>query len=190
MGQLLSEGLIVRGRGRGTFVAPPHASRDLGRAFEFDLLPANHRVEFRLLSRAKVPAPPEVSAALRLGVGEKVERITRLRLADGELFAFEDRFLPLTYSRKITHSMLTKEAGVVFARRLIEGANGRVQFRVQAMMADAKIARLLKMKKGAPLLSSEHTYLAPDGTPVLHGTVLFRGDRYDFRFQAPVHGRD
>lgn len=189
MGQLLSEGLIVRGRGRGTFVAPPHASRDLGRAFEFDLLPANHRVEFRLVSRSRIVAPPDVSAALGLNIGEKVERITRLRLADGELFAFEDRVLPLVYARKITNSMLTKEAGIVFARRLIEGANGRVQFRVQAMMADARIARLLKMEKGAPLLSSEHTYLAPDGTPVLHGTVLFRGDRYDFRFQAPVHGR-
>jgi GntR family transcriptional regulator len=29
MGQLLSEGLIVRGRGRGTFVAPPHGFRSL-----------------------------------------------------------------------------------------------------------------------------------------------------------------
>ena len=189
MGQLLSEGLIVRGRGRGTFVAPPHATRDLGRAFEFDLLPANHRVEFRLVSRTRMASPPEVSTALALPVGEEVERVTRLRLSGGELFAFEERFLPLRYARRVTDAMLRNEAGVVFARHLIEGANGVVRFRVQAMAADAKISRLLKMKKGAPMLASEHTYLAPEGTPVLHGTVLFRGDRYDFRFQAPVHGR-
>jgi GntR family transcriptional regulator len=188
MGQLLSEGLIVRGRGRGTFVAPPHATRDLGRAFEFDLLPANHRVEFQLLSRTRMAAPPEVCSALALPVGEEVERVTRLRLTEGELFAFEERYLPLQYARRITDAMFRKEAGVVFARHLIEGVNGVVRFRVQAMAADAKISRLLKMKKGAPMLASEHTYSAPDGTPVLHGTVLFRGDRYDFRFQAPVHG--
>jgi len=188
MGQLLSEGLIVRGRGRGTFVAPPHASRDLGRAFEFDLLQANHQVEFRLASRERVAAPADVAAALGLPVGEMVECVTRLRLSEGELFAFEERYLPLRYAKRITDSMLETEAGVVFARHLIEDPNGRVQFRVQAMAADAKVAKLLKMKKGAPMLVSEHTYFAPDGTPVLHGKVLFRGDRYDFRFQAPLHG--
>lgn len=189
MGQLLSEGLIVRGRGRGTFIAPPHATRDLGRAFEFDLLPANHAVEFRLLGRDLLAGSPEVCAALRLPPDEIVQRVTRLRLSEGELFAFEERYLPLLYARKITDGMLEHEAGVEFARHLIEGANGRVVFRVRAMSADSKIARLLKMKKGAPLLSSEHTYFLPDDTPVLHGAVLFRGDRYDFRFQAPVHGR-
>lgn len=188
MGQLLSEGLIVRGRGRGTFVAPPHATRDLGRAFEFDILPANHQVEFRLVSRSRVVGSPEVCAALGLPAGDEVERVTRLRLSEGELFAFEERYLPLRYARRLTDAMLANEVGVVFARHLIEGVNGSVKFRVQAMAADAKVAKLLNMKRGAPLLASEHTYLAPDGTPVLHGTVLFRGDRYDFRFQAPVHG--
>lgn len=188
MGQLLSEGLIERGRGKGTFVAAPRTSRDLGRAFEFDLLPANHTVEFRLLTRERIAAPPAVAAALNLPPDEEVEHVTRLRLAGGALFAFEDRFMPLNYARKMSDAVLKREAGVVFARRLIKGANGRVVFRVRAMSADAKIARLLKMKKNEPLLSSEHTYFAPDNTPVLHGTVLFRGDRYDFSFQAPVHG--
>jgi GntR family transcriptional regulator len=188
MSQLLSEGLIVRGRGRGTFVAPPHASRDLGRAFEFDVLPANHRIEFRLVARERVVPRPEIVELFKLRPGEQIERITRLRLVDDEVFGFEERFLPLRYAAKITDAILKREAGVVFARRLIEGSNGRVEFRVRATSADGKIARLLKMKKGAPLLSSEHTYFMPDGTPILHGLVLFRGDRYDFSFQAPVHG--
>jgi GntR family transcriptional regulator len=188
MGQLLSEGLIVRGRGRGTFVAPPQASRDLGRAFEFEILPANHRIEFRLLKRERIIPAPAIRELFKLGRGEQVERITRLRLANNAIFGIEERFLPLRCASEITDSILEREAGVVFARRLIDGDNGRVAFRVRAIPADAKNARLLKMKKGAPLLSSEHTYYTPDERPVLHGTVLFRGDRYDFSFQAPVHG--
>lgn len=188
MSQLASEGLIVRGRGRGTFVAPPRASRDLGRAFEFDVLPANHKVEFRLAARERVVARTEIANLFKVAPGEQVERITRLRLVDGELFAFEERFLPLRHAARITDAMLKREAGVVFARRLIEGDNGRVEFRIRAIPADAKIARLLGMKKGGPLLSSEHTYFTPEGEAVLHGIVLFRGDRYDFNFQAPVHG--
>ena len=188
MGHLLSEGLIVRGRGRGTFVAPPRASRDLGRAFEFDLLPANHRIEFRLLDRERIVPVPAIRALFKLRRDEQIERITRLRLANKTIFGIEERFLPLRFSSEISNTILEREVGVVFARRLIDGDNGQVVFRVRAIPADAKYARLLKTKKGASLLSSEHTYHSPDGTPVLHGAVLFRGDRYDFSFQAPVHG--
>lgn len=188
MSQLLSEGLIVRGRGKGTFVAPPHASRDLGRAFEFDVLPANHRIEFQLISRGRVVPHLEIVELFKLRKGDEVERVVRLRWANGEVFGFEERFLPIRYASKVTDAMLKREAGVVFARRLIDGNNGRVVFRVHATSADARIARVLKMKKGMPLLSSEHTYYSTDGAAVLHGIVLFRGDRYDFSFQAPVHG--
>jgi GntR family transcriptional regulator len=188
MSHLQTEELIVRGRGRGTFVAPPRASRDLGRAFEFEVLPANHRVEFRLMSRKRVMPEPSVRKLFELRDGEPIERLTRLRFVDDRIFGLEERFMPLRNAAKITDAMLNREAGIVFARRLIKKENGRVVFRVRAIAADAEIACLLEVKKGAPLLSSEHTYFSPEGEPVLHGTVLFRGDRYDFSFQAPVHG--
>jgi len=190
MGQLLSEGLIERGRGKGTFVAPPHAGRDLGRAFEFDFIrgQGDHKFEFRLLARERVVAPPAVAAALRLAADEAVERVTRLRLRGGELVAFEERFMPLREARKISDAMLKHELGAVFARRLFNGGRGRVTFRVRAVPADARAARHLDLRKGAPVLASEHTFFAPRDAPVLHGFVFFRGDRYDFRFQAPLRG--
>lgn len=188
MGQLLSEGLIVRGRGRGTFVAPPHARRHLGRAFEFDLLPANHAIEFRLLNRERIIPEKTIQDLFKLGEEDEIERITRLRLVDGECFGFEVRYLPVRFSPQVTNAILSQEAGVQFARRLIDDTSGRVHFRIRSIPADAENARVLGMKRGAPLLSSEHTYFAADETPILHGTVLFRGDRYDFSFMAPVHG--
>jgi len=188
MGQLLSQGLIVRGRGRGTFVAPPGVSRHLGRAFEFDLLPANQIVKFRLLSRELVAPSSELRELFSLRPQEKIERITRLRLHDDQVFGFEERYLPIEYSSQMSDRTLSSEVGVQFARRLIDGGVGRVHFRVRAILADARSARLLKMKKGAALMSSEHTYFAADESPILHGVVLFRGDLYDFSFTAPVHG--
>ncbi len=188
MSQLLSEGLIVRGRGRGTFVAPPLSSRHLGRAFEFDVLPANQQVEFRLLSRERIVPNPDVIKALRLRPDDEVQKITRLRFAHDQIFGFEERYLPASLATKLSDAMLKRDSGVVFARRLIEKDNGRVEFRVRAIAADARAADLLKIKKGEPLLSSEHTYFAADDVPVLYGRVLFRGDSYDFSFQAPVIG--
>jgi len=188
MGELLSEGLIVRGRGRGTFVAAPQASRNLGRAFEFESIPANHKVRFQLLRRERVKPDETIRNLFDLAPGEQVERITRLRYADDVIFALEERFLPLDKGAMISDRMLQREAGIVFVRGLIGGGAGHISFRVRAIAADADIAKLMRAKKGAPLLSSEHTYYDRAGKAVLYGVVLFLGDRYDVAFQAPVTG--
>lgn len=189
MGELASQGLIHRGRGRGTFVAPPHASRDLGGLSEFELLPPGEEITFRLLARARIAPTPAQREMFRLPPGEPIERLTRLRLVAGEVFAHEERVLPTAVAARLTDEALTREAGLVFIRRFIGGERGRVAFRFRAIPARADAARILGIRRGAPLLSSEHTYFGADGVPILHGTILFRGDRYDFGFQAPVRGR-
>jgi GntR family transcriptional regulator len=189
MGELLAEGLIVRGRGRGTFVAPPHASRDMGRITEFELLPPSKDVEFRLLKRETVVPPPDVRALFRLGKSERIQLITRLRYIDKKVFGYEERYMPVPLAASITDKVLAKEAGVTFVKRLIDGENGKVAFRFRAIPADTKHTKILDIKVGTPLLSSEHTYFTADDQPILHGVILFRGDRYDFGFMAPVHGR-
>lgn len=188
MGRLLSEGLIVRGRGRGTFVAPRHASRDLGGPSEFELLPPSDEIEFRLIARLRLRPTPPLRALFALRSGEPVERITRLRLIQGEVYAFEERFLPVPIAEQITDAVLSRDAGLVFIRRFIGGKSGKVDFRFRAIPASADQARILDTKRGAPLLSSEHTYYGIDERPILHGIIVFRGDRYDFGFSAPVHG--
>lgn len=190
MAQLHTEGLITRGRGRGTFVAPPRASRDLGRIVQFELMPPSRAIKFKLLDRERVEADSQVCALFRLDQGKTVERITRLRFIEGEIFAYEERFVPVDIAAKITNDALESEAGAIFVRQLINGENGNVSFRFSAIPAPAHLAKILKMKVDAPLLSSEHTYFASQDVPVLTGVIYFRGDRYDFGFRAPIHGWD
>lgn len=187
MGQLLNEGLIVRGRGRGTFVAA-QATRNFGRAFDFESLPDNHKIRFRLLRREHVAPDKDVRELFGLAHGEKVERIVRLRYVDDEIIALERRYLPVAKSELISDRMLQRDTGIVFVRGLIGGNSGHVTFRLRAVAADAETARLMQAKKGSPLLSSEHTYYDRAGKAVLCGVVLFLGDRYDVKFQAPVQG--
>jgi GntR family transcriptional regulator len=189
MGELHAKGLILRGRGRGTFVAPPHVSRDLGAISEFELLPPGAEIEFQLLARERIRPTPAQREMFRLQASEPIERLTRLRRIAGEVFAHEERFLPMKVAARLTDEALSREAGLVFIRRFIGGPDGRVAFRFRAIPARAEQARILGTRRGAPLLSSEHTYFGADGVPILHGTLLFRGDRYDFGFQAPMRGR-
>lgn len=187
MAELLSEGLITRGRGRGTFVAPPHASRDLGGLKEIEFLPPGEEIGFRLLARQRLRPTAAQRELFRLPADEPIERITRLRLIEGTAFGLEERFLPMRIAAKLTDDVFSRDSGVIFIRRFL-GETGTVAFRFRAVAADAEQARLLGMKRGEPLLSSGHTYFDSDGLPVLQGTVLFRGDRYDFGFRAPVRG--
>ena len=188
MEQLRMAGLIHRRSGRGTFVSPPRASRDMGQIVQFELLPPDRDVEFKLVRRERVAAPQEVAGIFELQAGEQVERITRLRFIDGKIFAFEERFVPVHIGMKITDHVLETEAGVIFVRPLIDGQNGNVAFRFGAIPAPPHLAKTLRTKVGAPLLSSRHTYFASKDKPVLHGVIYFRGDRYDFGFHAPIHG--
>ena len=188
MSQLVSEGLIERGRGRGTFVAPPHASRDLGGPLEFELQPLGGDVTFRLLRRERLLATPVLRTLFRLRPDEQVERVTRLRLIKGEPYGLEERFLPMAMARRLSDEMLSEEAGVIFMRRILGRSGGTVAFRFRAIPASVTQAKSLGTRRGAPLMSSEHTYFDANQAAVLHGTVLFRGDRYDFGFRAPVRG--
>jgi GntR family transcriptional regulator len=188
MEQLRVAGLIYRRSGQGTFVSPLRASRDMGQIVQFELLPPDRDVEFKLVQRERVAASPDVAKIFEMQVGEQLERITRLRFIDGKIFAFEERFVPVHIGIKITDHALESEAGAIFVRRLIDGRNGNVAFRFGAIPAPPPLAKMLRTKVGAPLLSSRHTYFASKDKPVLHGTIYFRGDRYDFGFRAPIHG--
>ncbi|HEY2136627.1 MAG TPA: GntR family transcriptional regulator [Xanthobacteraceae bacterium] len=186
MTQLLSQGLIERGRGRGTFVAFPNVAHDLGRTFESEFRPNNRRVQFQLIDRALVKPSTKVCQALGLERSDEVEHIRRLRFSEGELYGMEERFLPARYSDRVTAKLLATATGTSLARHILKGESGRIAFVLRAIAADAETASLLGVKKGTPLLSSEHTYFSSAGAHLLHGTVLFLPNQYEFRFQAPV----
>src|SRR5258708_7877086 len=67
--RLIREGLLVRVRGRGTFVARPKIERELTRMHSFsdDMRARGMVPSSRLLGREVVPAPQLVSQSLLLG---------------------------------------------------------------------------------------------------------------------------
>lgn len=186
MAQLLSQGLITRGRGRGTFVAPQRLDHDLSRAFEDEMRAAKRTVRFKLLERVTVAAPKKVRSALRLPAGAPVERIKRLRLLEGAIFGYEERFVPLRYAALITPEALRRSAIISLIREFSGEPPSRFALTIRSLPADADSARVLGIKRGAPLLSSEHTYFLASGDPVLHGAVLFHGDHYQFSIETAI----
>jgi GntR family transcriptional regulator len=179
---LIDEGLLYRRRGIGTFVAQVHIERDHNRLTSFfDTAEAEEsEFEFRLLCREVVPAELTVAKALGLQEGEPAIRIKTLRLAQGVPVTMHDEYVPY----KLCPALLQEDLGRRSAWQIMETYGYRVKQAVQiveAKPADAEIAKLLEMKKGAPILYKQRTILAEDGTPLEFTLCYNRGDRYLFK---------
>ena len=177
---LTREGLIVRERGRGTFVAHPRLAHGMMRIVSFtdDMRQRGFTPGTRILFTGLVPAPTSISAALGVAEGEELARIDRLRLADGEPMCVEESFLVHRYLPGILEHDLAARS-----LREVKQENYGIQWSrasqtIQAAAAPPEIARLLSVKAGAPLLYVERVTRSQDDIPTEFLRVHYRGDRY------------
>lgn len=186
MAQLLAQNLITRGRGRGTFVAPERIDHDLSRTFEDEMRQANRSVRFKVLERRTEAPSKNVRQALQMEENQKVECVRRIRLLEGEVFAYEERYFPAEYAPAISKTALETQALYSLIREYAREAPVSFSLTTRSIAATAEAAKMLKVEPGAPLLASEHTYFLANGQPILHGVALFRGDRYQFTISTQI----
>lgn len=94
---LVTEGLLERVPGRGTFVAQRrHDQGPQLLGFAEDMRRRGMKPDSRTLLARPEAAGPGVARALEITVGERVVHWQRLRMADGAPMCIEDAYLPLT----------------------------------------------------------------------------------------------
>lgn len=179
---LMVEGLLVRQRGRGTFVAHPKIHKALKSAASFtrDMESRGLTAGARVLAFSEVPATESIAEGLQLPVGTPLVYLERLRLADREPMALQwcylqsSRFpglLAVKLGSKSLYEFLAASYGVsiMAGTRTIEG-----------VVASRRQAELLQVRVGAPLLRLGGVNLDQHGKPVEFGATLYRADRYKF----------
>lgn len=177
---LSREGLIVRERGRGTFVAHPKLAHGMTRIVSFtdDMRQRGFTPSNRVLFSGLIPAPAAIAAALSVPEGEELARIQRLRLADGEPMCVEESFLvhrhlpgilENDFAAKSLREVKHQKFGILWTR---------AKQTIQAVAAPAEIARLLSVKPGAPLLYIERVTWSQAEIPIEYLRVHYRADRY------------
>jgi GntR family transcriptional regulator len=95
--QLVDQGLIIRRRGSGNYIAP-RIEQPLSRltSFSEELLQRGYKPSSRWLERTVSVAMIDEQLSLGLSPGAKVARLERLRLADDVVMAYEVSVLPDT----------------------------------------------------------------------------------------------
>jgi GntR family transcriptional regulator len=183
LGELVSEGYLVRRRGRGTFVAQPNVVTDSTRRFDLEEYdPQTYGpMEWRVIDRQTVEAPPQVCDALKLNQGDTVVRLRRLRLAGLAVLGYYFAYVPLHIATYIDDENLTSGLPLDYLHKYPSVGQVRMERIVASTLADKYDMEFLGVKRNAPILYLERIVMAEDGTAVEFMVARFRGDRFKFR---------
>jgi len=167
IGDLASEGLVVRRQGRGTFVVehtPAHVLFRFFNLFDEDgtaVIPDSREVKVSL-----APASSEERKALGLDGHARVIRIARTRTRDGvplmaETLALPEALFPGLAERaempNTLYDLFQKAYGVLVTR---------TDDRISAIAADAETAAVLGVAPGTPLLRIDRIAFGLDDTRI------------------------
>jgi GntR family transcriptional regulator len=177
---LVTEGVLVRRHGSGTFVARPvsKVEQRLSQLTSFTEDMARRGIKARsewLHKGIHTPSPDEMMI-LGLATDVKVSRLSRLRIADDQPLAIEHasvsgEFLP-------DPSTVTTSLYAELERRQVRPV--RAVQRISATNMKESDASLLGVPAGAAGLSIERISYLGSGRAVEFTRSLYRGDAYDF----------
>jgi GntR family transcriptional regulator len=180
------EGLIVRLKGKGTFVAEPKIVEGLFQkltGFYQDMVARGHRPRTHVLKQALVPADPDVAMRLNLSPGTDLIQIDRLRFVEDEPIVLVTTYLPNALCPKVLHADLTDRSLYAFLEEEYGLLIARGHRTIEAVPANEVEAKMLQVEKGGPLLLLDSVSYLQDGTPIEVYHALHRGDRSKFEVE-------
>ena len=182
--ELVNEGLLIRQRGKGTFVAPPArpSYTVIGPLFGMteSLAKDGFSPQNRILVQEVIPAEGDPSRALALPAGAKVVHLFSLRLTDGLPLAIEDMYLPAERFPTLAELDMNNRSIYATLERLYGAQPQDATDVVSAGSATREEARLLGINKGAPVMRIQRTSTDRQGLPVEFSRVVFHAERYQF----------
>jgi GntR family transcriptional regulator len=178
---LEKDGLVIRKRGKGTFVsegvAIPESPKWNG-SIE-DLILMGIKTTTELLDLSKIDPPEIIKQRLKLTDGQVV-RIEKIRLVEQSPFSYVINYLPLEIGRKINSDDLAIKPLLMILEDNLGVVAARAEQTVEATIADSRVASLLDIRVGDPLLKVERVVYDPNQRPIEYVSVLYRADKYFF----------
>ncbi len=182
LAELETEGVIVRVKGRGTFVAPQKTSEHLVQSLTGlyeDVAARGSHLRSQVRRQEVVPADEQIATQLELEPGAPVVVVERLRFVDDEPWVLATTYLPDGVAPGLVDEDLSDQSLYALLEqrydvRLTHGRRG-----VEAAVAGTALAADLAISPGDPVLVLRSTSYAGD-RPVEMFVAYHRGDRSRF----------
>jgi GntR family transcriptional regulator len=177
------EGVIVKEKGRGAFIAEAKISESLVQkltGFHQDMTAMGFHPVSKILEQCVEPAGAKIAAHLSLSPQNTVIKLTRLRYVQKDPIVLVTTYLPFEKCPGILNEELSSQSLYALLEQkyhLVIAYGRRI---IQAVAANEYEAQLLDIKKGAPLISLDSVSYLADSTPIEFYHALHRGDRSQF----------
>lgn len=182
--QLLSqEGLVETKQGKGTFVRPQAMRKNLKRpctSFTENCI-ENGMIPHSKLLRAGIVkvSEPRVANGLNIPIGSKAVQIMRLRCANDKPCVIEDNHFPLEFAYLLNMDLENDSLyRILREEKKLNIIAGELVLRITK--ADSKVAKLLQVENGAPLLSMFGRTFHGDGEILHTCSQIGYGENFDF----------
>ncbi len=183
LAQLVHEGFVRREKAKGTFVSwkgPVRQSANL--EVEADDLVTLDRAStsFKLISIEHGPAAKAIQQQLAIGPDEKVTRIVRIRLSQGQPLAHVVSHVPFQLGSRIPKKKLEKAPLPIIIETVSAIKITAVKHAVAARLADEEVARHLEISAGSPVLFVQRDYLHKKET-LMMSVGFYRSDLFSYK---------
>lgn len=178
---LARRGVVTRRRGVGTVIAEPFIEQSLGELYSFvrTLSSQGRRVDTRLLGY-RITVDNDASPLLTREPHGLIWELNRLRIVDGEPFAMETTYLPLSYGERLPIDRLAPEVLYDLLRECCDITVTHAEETLRPVTIEQPDAALLGLQIGdAVFLVERRSYAGVE--PIELRRSLIRGDRFRFR---------
>jgi GntR family transcriptional regulator len=172
------EGIVERRRGSGTFVAPPRIHFNKLMSYTEQMLARGLAAFSKVITSKVVEDEEEIAGRLSLPSGSKLVKIERVRHTSDEPFAVETCYLPAERFSALVREPLTKSSLFSVLEREYDVELAYADEEVDATAADVRIAQLLEVARGAPVLRIRQVIYSSNSKPVIYVVGFYRSERH------------
>jgi GntR family transcriptional regulator len=180
VGSLMDAGYLVRRHGSGTYVtSTPRTRHPLETTVSYTAMirASGHKPAEQVVSQAVRTPGDDERAVLGLADAESVIDVERVRFAGRRPVIYSRDCIPVTLLGDYSDEALDSSLYVILARAGHPVASATAQ--LIPTLANAKLARLLTVKRGTPLLHIDQIDFDERGRPVMLSHEWHVADAFD-----------
>jgi GntR family transcriptional regulator len=186
LGDLEKERLIFKIAGKGSFVAEPKPFQELGRlqGFAEAMGTHGHEIYNKLVHVVQIEATPKVAERLGLAPHTTVTKLQRVRYLDRRPVSLDVTWVPSHIGDRLAREDLATRDIFAIIENDYGTPLGHADLAIDATLADARLASLLEVPNGAPVLRVERLTHSKSGQPLDYEHHYFRADNFQYRLRV------
>jgi GntR family transcriptional regulator len=172
------EGIVERRRGAGTFVAPPRIHFNKLMSYTEQMSSRGLAPNSKIITSKIVEDEEEIAARLNLPAASRMIKIERVRHTSEEPFALEICYLPADEFPGLVRAPLGRSSLFLTLEREYGVEITYADEQVDATAADVRVAQLLEVPRGSPVMRIRQVIHAANGKAVVYVIGFYRSERH------------